>query len=303
MKFEIISDVSQEEFLNNYVAKNTPVIVRGIPFEPEHWTPAALKESIGDLTAQMYGTLFDLEDILSASDYLDDYFGTNGPYQDDVPYIRWYNQLKDIDFAWGDEAFNQLSTYWQKPVCIPDRNLIVPLTNAETIANPVKDRFPYRGVLLAARGARTRLHRDPFCTDAVVSQFYGTKEAALYHPSRAQELLDNSDGSSFGGFMDMREADINQLSHEPDFHGEVNPGDMIYIPHGWLHDVIVVEDSISVTWNFIHEKGAREFEQYLTGNTEEDSEFEILQYFYSLAGFPNVSAQEIMEQLRRRSIA
>jgi len=91
------------------------------------------------------------------------------------------------------------------------------------------------------------MHRDPFCTDAVVCQFSGVKEAALYHPSRHSELLKNSDASSFGGFIDVRESDLDSLSIEPDYHGEVHPGDMIYIPHGWMHGVIVVEDSVSIT--------------------------------------------------------
>jgi hypothetical protein len=52
----------------------------------------------------------------------------------------------------------------------------VPLTQSGKQADPVTDRFPYRGLLIAARGARTRLHRDPFCTDAVVCQFHGVKK-------------------------------------------------------------------------------------------------------------------------------
>jgi len=139
MNFDIISDVSSTEFVDNYVACNKPVVVRGIPFEPEQWTPDALKESIGSLTAQLYGSLFDLEDIVSAEDYIDDYFGTDGPYEEDIPYVRWYNQLKDVEFAWGDDAFAALSEFWKKPNCIPDHDLLVPLAGAHTRVNPVHD--------------------------------------------------------------------------------------------------------------------------------------------------------------------
>ncbi|MFT6303742.1 MAG: hypothetical protein ACJAY2_002936, partial [Pseudomonadales bacterium] len=106
MQLDIISDITPAEFAENYISKNQPVVVRGIPYEAEQWMPAALNISIGDLTAQVYGSLFDLENIQSAAEYMEDYFGnSDGDYEDDIPYIRWYNQLKDVDFAWGDEAF------------------------------------------------------------------------------------------------------------------------------------------------------------------------------------------------------
>ncbi len=297
MNLNVISDISAAEFAQDYIAKNQPVVVRGIPHDAGQWTPEALTESIGDFTAQIYGSLFDLEDIQSAAEYMEDYFGNNdGEYEEDIPYVRWYSQLKDVDFAWGDDAFSAVSGFWQKPNCLSGQDLLVPLTQQGNQANPVTDRFPYRGLLLAARGARTRLHRDPFCTDAVVCQFHGVKEAALYHPSRSAELQANSDSSSFGGFTDVRENDLSALSHEPDFHGEVHPGDMIYIPHGWLHDVIVKEDSVSITWNFVHQLGAQEFKQYLAGDAHKnDSEFEVLKYFYAQAGLSDVAAQDILE--------
>lgn len=297
MNLNVISDISAAEFAQDYIAKNQPVVVRGIPHDAGQWTPEALTESIGDFTAQIYGSLFDLEDIQSAAEYMEDYFGNNdGEYEEDIPYVRWYSQLKDVDFAWGDDAFSAVSGFWQKPNCLSGQDLLVPLTQQGNQANPVTDHFPYRGLLLAARGARTRLHRDPFCTDAVVCQFHGVKEAALYHPSRSPELQANSDSSSFGGFTDVRENDLSSLSHEPDFHGEVHPGDMIYIPHGWLHDVIVKEDSVSITWNFVHQLGSQEFKQYLAGDAHKnDSEFEVLKYFYAQAGLPDVAAQDILE--------
>lgn len=297
MNLEIVENISEEEFVSEYVAKNKPVVVSGIPYDAEKWTPGALKESIGELTTQVYDTLFDLENISSLEEYIDEYFGTEGAFQADVPYVRWYNQLKDVDFVWGDEAFEALSASWTKPDCVPDKDLLIPVSTAESPVSPVTDNFPYRGILVAARGARTRMHRDPFCSDAIVAQFYGTKEAILYHPDRTQELTEQSDGSSFGGFIDVRGDDLKTLSHEPDYSGSIEPGQMIYIPHGWLHDVLVVDDSVSVTWNFVHKDGAREFKDYLRGDPSDDSEFEVLQYFHSRAGLGNMSPEQMLARV------
>ncbi|MEP1206173.1 MAG: cupin-like domain-containing protein [Rhizobiaceae bacterium] len=296
MQLEVVKDISQEEFVAEYVAKNKPVVVDNIPYSAESWTPEALKDSIGELTTQIYGTLFDLENIASLEEYLEDHFGqTGGAYPEDVPYVRWYNQLKDVDFVWGDEAFEALQPFWQKPACVPDHDLIVPVTSDTKSVDPVMDNFPYRGILIAARGARTRMHRDPFCSDAIVAQFYGTKQAVLYHPDRTQELMEASDGSSFGGFIDVREeGNLDVITAEPDYQGLISPGQMIYIPHGWLHDVLVVDDSVSVTWNFVHKQGAQEFLQYLKDDPSDDSEFEVLQHFIKRGGLGELNHQQLL---------
>lgn len=307
MKLDIVSDISEAEFIEGYIAQNQPVVVRNIPYIKNQWTPEYIRQSVGHLSAQIYGSLFELEDVMNAEEYIDEYFDQDatGPYQHDVPYIRWYNQLKDVEFAWGDEAFSAVSGFWRAPDCLPKTGLLVPPDANGSGHNPVHDSFPYRGMLFAARGARTRLHRDPFFSDAVVSQFYGSKYAALYHPSRAEELLAKSDQTSFGGYLDVREHDLQSLSREPDLEGEIQPGDMIYIPHGWLHDVIATSDSISVTWNFVHHAGGRKFQQYLNEQPEADSEFEVLQYFYVRAGYDNVTAAamaKIAEQTCEKAI-
>ncbi|MBU1209940.1 MAG: cupin-like domain-containing protein [Alphaproteobacteria bacterium] len=284
---------SRDKFINEFVATNAPVIVRGLDYSADQWQPDALRSRIGDLTALVYGTLFDLEDVQTLEDYLDNWFGLDGDMEEDVPYVRWYNQLKDVEFSWGDEAFGRVAPLWRIPSCLPTDNFVVPVSRANAGADPVRDAFPYRGLLVAARGARTRMHRDPFCSDAVVCQFYGKKEVALYHPKRAQELTKESDGTSFGGFVDVRAEALDRISVEPDFYGTVGPGEMVYIPHGWLHDVIAVEDSVSITWNFVHAKAASKFAEYLATGFDGDPEFEVLQYFHRPLGNPKISASEI----------
>ncbi|MBU2581491.1 MAG: cupin-like domain-containing protein [Alphaproteobacteria bacterium] len=290
---EPIDMPSSQKFVDEFVATNTPAIVRGMDYSAGSWTPEALKTSIGDLTALVYGTLFDLEDIQTLEDYIDTWFGLEGELEPDVPYVRWYNQLKDVEFSWGDAAFARVAGFWKAPACLPTSNFVVPVSRAEAGTDPVRDAFPYRGLLVAARGARTRMHRDPFCSDAVVCQFYGRKEVALYRPERADELTKQSDGTSFGGFVDVRSEALDRVSVEPDLHGTVGPGEMVYIPHGWLHDVIAVEDSVSITWNFVHAKGAGKFAEYLNGAYNGDPEFEVLQYFHRSLGRPQLTAKDI----------
>ncbi len=284
--------LTEEEFIENHVRANEPVVVRDLAFDRDCWTREHFRTQLGDLPVQVYDTLFELQEVSTLGAYLDEHFGVPGGYRADVPYVRWYNQLKDVQHAWGDEAFRRLSPHWRMPSFMPRRGMLMP---AKPVADAVHDTFPYRGVLVSARGARTRLHRDPFASDAVVCQLSGVKEVVLYRPERADELrARRADGSSFGGFVDVRPTPTTLIA-QPDYHGFVRPGEVIYIPHGWLHDVLVVEDSISVTWNFVHESGALEFIDYLIGTVPGcDSEFEVLRYFFKQAGHDFASPRDVV---------
>ncbi len=295
---ELIEMPDQATFAERYIAQRQPVVVDGLNYAADQWTPDAVSDRLGDLTTLVYGALFDLEDVQTLEDYIDDWFDLDGDDaldEDDVPYVRWYNKLRDVEFAWGDQAFDRLAPTWTAPRCLPESGFLVPVDGKGAGVDPVHDPFPYRGIQIAARGARTRLHRDPFATDAVVCQYYGTKHAVLYRPDRAEELKAAADGSSFGGFIDIREGSGPGLTVEPDYQGTIKPGQMIYIPRGWLHDVYVVDDSLSLTWNFVHQQGSKEFMDYLAGDPESDSEYEILQYFHQLAGLPDLTASQIVE--------
>jgi len=59
--------------------------------------------------------------------------------------------------------------------------------------------------------------------------------------------------------------------------------------------VLVVEDSLSVTWNFVHEAGALEFIDYLMDSASgSDSEFDVLRYFFKQAGHDFASPRDVV---------
>jgi hypothetical protein len=299
MNIPVENNISEQEFIDKYIRQNQPVIIRCENFDQEFWKPDNFTAKLGDLSVQVYDALFDLQQVSTLKDYIEKEFNHPESDRTEVPYIRWYSKLKEVDYAWSDEAFALIADHWNKPPFFPSKNLLVPLAGAEGNVDPTRDRFPYRGILVAAKGARTRLHRDPFCSDAVVQMFHGVKEVSLYHPDRSEELTKIESDTSFGGFVDVRSDDPNRLSVKPDYHGFANSGDHIYIPHGWLHDVIVVEDSLSTTWNFIHESGAMEFIDYLVESPEDDSEFEVLKYFYQEAGHTFANSNQILKQFNQ----
>ena len=101
---KVLNSLDEDEFVEQYVRANQPVVVRGLEFEREVWTPEHFRANLGDLPVQVYDTLFDLQEVSTLAQYLDRHFGVGGDYRRDVPYVRWYNRLKDVEHAWGDEV-------------------------------------------------------------------------------------------------------------------------------------------------------------------------------------------------------
>lgn len=40
--------------------------------------------------------------------------------------------------------------------------------------------------------------------------------------------------------------------------GDQNPGDVVFVPHGWFHCVLNLQSSVAVTQNFINKKNIRQ---------------------------------------------
>jgi len=103
-------------------------------------------------------------------------------------------------------------------------------------------------------------HKDPKCTSAWNALLKGHKRWALYPPHKVPPgveavfsdetesvLLGSNSISSLQWFLD-----IYPLLSEDERPLEVlqRPGDVIFVPSGWWHMVLNLEDTISVTQNF-----------------------------------------------------
>ncbi|KAB8151545.1 hypothetical protein EZY14_017775 [Kordia sp. TARA_039_SRF] len=275
MKVKRVSNITQEEFVNEYLIANQPVIITDAmkDWDTDKFKPEFLKEEFGDYLVQIYDDLFDLQNVDSLETYFDENFGKD---KESSEYIRWYTQLKELDFFWSDECFSKLKQYWSHPYCIPQNNLAVPPCKEDEERNINTYKYPYKGIFISGKGARTRLHKDPFNSNAVLCQFYGSKKIFLYGPSKEHIVMNN------GEFVDLKNIDEEKFpefsSITPDYEDSLQPGEIILFPSGWFHDVTCESDSISITWNFIHASGTEGLTKYLKANPKDD-QLEILRYF------------------------
>ena len=104
----------------------------------------------------------------------------------------------------------------------------------------------FHWLFIGGAGSVTPLHVDPSGTHAWLTQIHGRKRFTLFAPCEMAKLLKETPG---GGFKPLREilSERLALSLEVVLH----PGDTLFVPAHWPHEVECLDDSISVTWNFL----------------------------------------------------
>jgi hypothetical protein len=279
-----VPKLTVETFISVYLQKNQPVIVTGAMRgwkSLKQWSPSHLAARFGNEQVQVYGDLFRLINITSLSDYLNKYFGRGGAARDSrgvVPYVRWYSHLIGNDgVPWADDVFRQVKDDWGRPDFFPADSFVLPYCPPSGSIDPSQDWFPARGLFISAQGGRTRLHADPWCSDALLCQIYGEKEFVMYEPTQASFL------TAGGKSVDVEAPDLRTF---PDFprarvavRDTLRPGEILLVPAGWFHHFKSTSDSISLTWNFVHACRLAEFLSYLASGPP-DSELKQLTYAY-----------------------
>lgn len=281
-KLPRVEDLTVDVFIAEYLLKNQPIILTGAMrhWKALHnWTPEELSRRFGSERVQVYGDLFRLMDITTLSQYLQRYFGkTDAGKPGSAPYVRWYSHLiGDERVPWADDIFPQIADDWARPAFFPADSFVLPFCPPTATIDPSRNWFPARGLFISARGARTRLHADPWCSDALLCQVYGTKDFVMYHPSQRPYLTNE------GRVVDIAAPDAQGFPEfskaRPAVRDSLRPGEIVLVPAGWYHHFDSVSDSISLTWNFVHGSRVREFMAYLAAGPPE-AELKQLAYAY-----------------------
>lgn len=278
MELERRAKLTQGEFIESYLRPGRPVIVDDAT---ARWRGAAelrserfFIDTFASSEVQVYDDLFDLLSVCPLQQYVDRYWQAAG--RGSVPYVRWYSKFRDVEFPWADDAFAVLKEHWSMPYFLPESDYELPKCPSPNVVDVARDGFPAKGIFISAAGARTRLHRDPWCSDAILCQLSGRKKVVMYSPAAAQHLhidgsvvhVDHVDPQSFPPFADL----------EPVVEDFLESGEVLYVPAGWFHHVLTVANSISLTWNFVHIVHSERFLRYRNGPLG-PLDLEVLQYF------------------------
>jgi len=102
-------------------------------------------------------------------------------------------------------------------------------------------------IWIGAAGTFTPLHHD--LTNNLLVQITGTKHVLLVPPEETSRL--RNDSHVFSQFEDLENTDIAQFPDLDDiaiYRVALAPGQALFIPLGWWHQVVAADFSVSLTF-------------------------------------------------------
>ncbi|MBM7494187.1 hypothetical protein JOD64_005409 [Micromonospora luteifusca] len=265
-----VEALTSSQFVDRYLTWRQPVVVRGAAaawnWAPE-WDFATLTRRFGEHRVPLYDSLFSLYGVSTFGEYVARHIGVTSPAA--PPYLRWYARQNASRLPWADTAFTALADDWSMPSWLPDSGYVFPRLRGP--ADAARDPFPAKGIFVCGAQGRTRLHVDPWASDACLCQTTGRKRVMLFRPDSLSLL--SRDGKR-NDLVDLDQPDASAFPHWRNAAVELDvvlePGDCIYIPAGWPHAAIALTDSVSLTWNFVHEVHDADFSRYLSSGGADD---------------------------------
>ena len=226
--------ITPEAFLDRHYAANWPVFLEGaLEGWPalERWTPAYLKSVIGSAEIQVQAN--------RAAD--EDYERRMPDHSERMAFDAF------IDRITGNAGNDLYLTAYNAAA------------NAEALA-PLHADLGFLDALLDPRGGAPRgmlwigpagtftpLHHD--LTNNLLLQIVGRKELLLVSPGETPKLY--NDHHVYSGVRDLDGAEVT--ARFPDLAGVrvhrlmLNPGDALFIPIGWWHQVRALDFSVTIT--------------------------------------------------------
>jgi len=230
-------DINLDQFRQSFLRTGQPCIITDVvPTWPaaQKWHPDKLMDEY-------------CETLIKINEYADNELRVKMTMRDFLVYMREnedYKPLYVFDSSFQRRAPNMLSDYG------------IPQYFWEDLLAALDDqhRPAFRWWLFGSARTGTPFHQDPNGTSAWNAVTHGHKRWALY-PSWMQ----GAPGSFSGGHQ------INSLKwwslvypklapHEKPIEFVQGPGELIFIPSGWWHAVLNLDETVSVTQNFVNKE-------------------------------------------------
>lgn len=111
-------------------------------------------------------------------------------------------------------------------------------------------------LLIGGKQTVSQLHQDFFCTHTWFAQVKGVKEFILFPPSDSPYL--------YGGAVDPQNPDLERFplfERATGHRCRVGPGEVLCLPADWWHHVVAIEESITLSFEFVN---GTNFNRFLT---------------------------------------
>jgi hypothetical protein len=232
-------NLTPDEFARDYLIPNKPVVVSG---SLQHWR-AVTEWTFEKLNAKYGDVKFKTDEV----DHEKHKFKMR--FSDYVEYMRAQHDEDPIYMF--DPCFNErappLLNDYETPRYFPE----------DLFAVLGRNRPDYMWLVIGPARSGSPFHIDPYKTSAWNAVLEGRKRWLLYPPDVDPPGVPIEDDSDDGIDYDAPEP-IKYLIEEypkalltkPPMEIIMGPGELIYVPSGWWHMVLNIDDCIAVTQNF-----------------------------------------------------
>lgn len=235
-------ELTREEFWEQYEARGLPCIIDGIP-EREGW-PAHGLWTIDKFCRRFANIGFKVGKDDSGTPIrvrLDNFAAYMKTQGDDSPLYVFDNK-----FGAHKDTREQLQREYKVPHFFPDDYMA--LAGEDT-------RPPYRWIAMGPRRSGTVMHQDPIYTSAWNTTLVGRKRWVLLpaktprNIAKARHVMGkDDDDEAVNVFIDLlprlREKGLGTVEFVQ------HAGETVFIPGGWWHCVINLDDTLAVTQNY-----------------------------------------------------
>jgi histone arginine demethylase JMJD6 len=234
---------SRELFVREYLKKRRPVIIQGAMDDwPARslWSQAFFRERYGadkvmvrNFSSRAEESYFETQ----LGPYIDSFDSANRsntsrpPYLSDWPCTKFHPEL---------QAHFSIPPYFNNWL--------------DRLPKRARHNLNYLLVLIGPPGAVYDLHVDSMSTHAWIAHFEGKKRFVLYPPEQAENL--------YRGAVDPDRPDLESYPQFRAASGRreayLEPGEIIFVPADWWHQVTSVGKTLSIVCNFVNANNLRD---------------------------------------------
>ena len=245
------NELSVERFIREYEEPYQPVMISGLTddWPSRHWSFASLE-------ASPYRNL----SLKCGED--DDGFPIKIKLKYFLQYL--YTQIDDSPLYIFDCAFSDNIIYGKRILS----DFTIPKYFTDDLFKYVGEirRPPYRWILIGPKRSGSSIHIDPLGTSAWNTLLSGIKRWVMFPPNtpkdivKGEKYMTNDDDNEAITYFTRILPRIKQAERERIQQGLPSlgirecmqyPGETIFVPGGWWHSVLNIQDSIAITQNFV----------------------------------------------------
>lgn len=120
-----------------------------------------------------------------------------------------------------------------------------------------RPRAPYHDIVALAgpAGATTYIHRDRHRTHAWLAQIVGRKKWTIFSPDQYSLVYNKNAELGAPAFVNIANPDLESFPRFKDaspIEFVLQPGELIFVPSGWLHQVTSLDPTLSVSGNYVN---------------------------------------------------